>query len=63
MKKFRHRVYTFLEPHIVETKAEKYFDLFIVILIILNILSLMINTVQGINDQFGSISLLLRMPL
>ena len=53
MKKFRHKVYTFLEPDIIETNEEKYFDLFIIVLILLNIVALMLDTVRLIHVRYG----------
>ena len=53
MKRFRHKVYAFLEPDIIETKIEKYFDLFIIILILLNIVALMLDTVKAIHTVYG----------
>ncbi|HYV92035.1 MAG TPA: ion transporter [Chitinophagales bacterium] len=54
MKKFRHKVYAFLDPDVIETQGEKYFDLFIIILILLNIVALMVDTVKSIHTEYGA---------
>lgn len=53
MKRIRHRVYVFLEPDVVETKGEKYFDLGMIVLILLNIVALMVDTVESIHAAYG----------
>jgi len=51
-QKTKQKVHILLHPELGESKADKFVNIFIITLIILNVLAVMIETVKGIHDKY-----------
>jgi voltage-gated potassium channel len=53
MNTFRKRLYLTLEPHEKGGAPERFFEVFLVVIILLNILAILLNSVESINMEYG----------
>jgi voltage-gated potassium channel len=50
----KHKVHVLLHPELGESKADKFINIFIITLIILNVIAVMVETIPGVLDKYGS---------
>jgi voltage-gated potassium channel len=50
----KRKVHILLHPELGESKADKFINIFIITLIILNVIAVMVETVPGVLDKYGS---------
>jgi voltage-gated potassium channel len=53
-QKTKHKVHILLHPELGESKADKFINIFIITLIILNVIAVMLETVKSIHDRYST---------
>jgi voltage-gated potassium channel len=53
-QKTKHKVHILLHPELGESKADKFVNIFIISLIVLNILAVMVETIKPIHDKYST---------
>ena len=59
MDSLQHRVYEILEGSDKENKFRRFFEIFIVAVILINIVVLILNSVESLNEDYGNHFLLI----